>query len=182
MFLGIGSNHNREQNVQLALQRLQAIFGEIRVSPVYVCEPYPAKSLSAQERKHYSYFNLVVEIATDMPLPALKERLRGIEQGCGRERKARLLVCALDIDVLLYGEVIGEVDGMVLPHPNLDRLIYVLLPLARLAPELQHPLLKQSMADLWQAFEASVPEAGRAALQDALRSERVLSIQDRLIV
>ncbi|HVL01699.1 MAG TPA: 2-amino-4-hydroxy-6-hydroxymethyldihydropteridine diphosphokinase [Dongiaceae bacterium] len=172
VFLGLGSNCNREQNLLAALRMLREAFGVLRVSPVYSSEPHPALSLPTLEPERQHYFNLVVEIRTDLPVVTLKKRLLEIERACGRVRGTRMLACPQDIDILLYGDVVGEVDGMAFPHPDIDRCAFVLLPLSQLAPTALHPRLRQSFAELWRAFDATAQPLTEVSLE---RSDAAMS-------
>jgi 2-amino-4-hydroxy-6-hydroxymethyldihydropteridine diphosphokinase len=55
----------------------------------------------------------------------------------------------MDLDILLYGDLVGEFDGVVLPRPDLARRAYMLKPMADLAPDLVHPTLRKTMRELW---------------------------------
>jgi 2-amino-4-hydroxy-6-hydroxymethyldihydropteridine diphosphokinase len=164
VFLGLGSNCDRESHLRAALQQLRETFGVVRTSPVYTSEHHDPL-LSKLERQRYRYFNQVVEIDTDWPVAKLKERLCEIERCCGRIRgDTTSLACPLDIDILLYGQVVGEVDGVRLPHVDVGRRAYVLRPLSQLAPKLRHPQTQQSFADLWREFDASAQPLTEVAL------------------
>lgn len=148
VYLGLGSNHEREQQLRVALDALQQQFGAIRVSPVFESEPLGQSAAP--------YFNLVVEIATDVPVGRLKALLRRIEDAGGRLRDAeKSLLCPLDIDILLYGNAVGNIDGVSLPRHDILTRAYVLLPLSLLAPDLVHPQLHHSIGGLWGDFDKS---------------------------
>lgn len=149
VFLGLGSNHDRERNLCSAIELLSAAFGSLQRSSVYESAPHGHAGAP--------YFNLVVMLETDTSVAALKQQLREIEARCGRDRDGAPGVCALDIDLLLYGDQVGEVDGVQLPHRDVLSRPYVLQPLAELAPELPHPVERQSFKILWQRFPVAVP-------------------------
>jgi 2-amino-4-hydroxy-6-hydroxymethyldihydropteridine diphosphokinase len=95
------------------------------------------------------FFNLVVTGLTDLPLMELDRRLKLIEADNGRyapERKG----LPLDIDVLLYGDQVGNFDGLVLPRAEILKNAFVLWPLALLAPDVEHPGVQRRFADLWR--------------------------------
>ena len=160
VFLGLGSNQDRERNIRAALELLRQAFGEIAVSPVFESAPVvvPRDASVASS----SYFNLVVAIETALPVPELKQILCEIERQCGRVRaELKAPGCPLDIDLLLYGDAVGELEGVVLPHPDVLRRAYVLLPLSLLSPQQQHPQQQKTFAELWTAFDGSSSLLGK---------------------
>lgn len=142
VFLGLGSNEARERNLAAALVALQRI-GPAICSPVYESEPLLGTGKP--------YFNIVVKLETDLPAGELKLALRAIEQDSGRVQDCSSC-CPLDIDILLYGDCVGVVDGVTLPHPDVLRRAYVLRPLSDLAPDHVHPVKHQTLQDLWQTY------------------------------
>jgi 2-amino-4-hydroxy-6-hydroxymethyldihydropteridine diphosphokinase len=89
-----------------------------------------------------------------LSLAELDQRLKAIESANGRyapERKA----LPLDIDVLTYGDQVGDFAGLQLPRPEILRNAFVLWPLALLAPAVQHPQAGQSFAQLWEQAQIS---------------------------
>lgn len=132
VYLGLGSNIDRERNIRAGLDALDAGFGPLAVSPVYDCE---AVGFEGQP-----FLNLVVGIDTELPVGALARQLRQLEYQHGRPENApRFSPRHLDIDILSYGEVCGTVDGVLLPRPEILDNAYVLYPLADLAPQCLHP-------------------------------------------
>lgn len=149
VFLGLGSNHDRERNLCSAIVLLREALGSLQCSSVYESAPHGHAGAA--------YFNLVVMLETDVPVAALKQQLREIELRCGRDRDGVPGVCALDIDLLLYGDQVGEVDGIQLPHRDVLARAYVLQPLAELAPEQLHPVEQLAFKTLWQRFPVVAP-------------------------
>jgi len=72
----------------------------------------------------------------------------GIESDMGRIRKKRWEARIIDLDILLFGQEILEYDNLVIPHPLLHKRRFVLEPLAQLAPDLVHPVLKVTIGQL----------------------------------
>ncbi len=89
------------------------------------------------------YVNAVARVRSALDPAALLERLHAIEAAFGRVRHERNEARVLDLDLLLYGDLVleGQDGGPVLPHPRMHRRHFVLMPLAELAPDLVHPLL-----------------------------------------
>lgn len=147
VFLGLGSNVDREQNISHALDRLLQYFGQLSVSSVYESE---AVGFSGAP-----FLNLVVAVTTELSVAEIMEELRSIENDCGRRRDVpRFSDRTLDIDLLLYGDTVGEVDGVTLPREDITRYGFVLRPLAEVAGERVHPSINACYADLWSRFEA----------------------------
>lgn len=142
VYLGLGSNIERERHILAALDALADAFGELDCSPVFESEPVGIRS--------GCFFNMVVHLRTALPLAELQQRLKAIEQQEGR-LQAGPRELPLDIDVLLYGEQTGEFDGVILPRPRILDSAHVLWPLAVLAPELCHPGSDACYAGLWRA-------------------------------
>ena len=142
VYLGLGSNIERQCHLLAALDALATEFGELNCSPVFESEPVGIRS--------DCFYNMVVHLRTNLTLPELVRRLKAIEA-----QEGRLLAgpheLPLDIDVLLYGRLVGEFDGIVLPRPRILECAHVLWPLALLAPELRHPGSPSSYAELWRA-------------------------------
>lgn len=142
VYLGLGSNIDRERHLCAGLDALRELLADMRCSPVFESQAVGIKS--------GPFFNLVVTGYSELPLGELDRRLKFIEADNGRyapERKG----LPLDIDVLLYGERVGNFDGLVLPRAEILRNAFVLWPLALLAPEVRHPAEGRSFAELWQA-------------------------------
>ena len=138
--LGLGSNVERERHLHAGLDALAGFLHDLRCSPVFESEPVGIKS--------GPFFNLVVSARTDLPL-AERACDSSIEADNGRyapERKG----LPLDIDVLFYGDLVGDFDGLVLPRAEVLKNAFVLWPLSELAPNLEHPVARQPLGDLWR--------------------------------
>lgn len=141
IFLGLGSNSERDLRLHAGLEALAAFLQDLRCSPVFESRPVGIKSAN--------FYNLVISARTDLPLAELDRRLKCIEADNGRyapERKG----LPLDIDVLLYGEQVGNFDGLVLPRAEILKNAFVLWPLALLAPAVSHPEAGRPFAELWR--------------------------------
>lgn len=155
VFLGLGSNQKPEFHIARALDALWQSFGELKISPVY--------ESAAVGFSGANFLNLVVEIETPLAVKDLLQTLRAIENDNGRDRSApRFSGRTLDIDILLYGNVVGEVDGVTLPREEILTNAFVLQPLADLAPDLLHPKINQLMADLWRDYDKNQQQLWRS--------------------
>ncbi|WOC80477.1 2-amino-4-hydroxy-6-hydroxymethyldihydropteridine diphosphokinase [Stutzerimonas frequens] len=140
VLLGLGSNVRREPHLHAGLDALAELLVEMRCSPVF-------ESL-AVGYKGDNFYNLVVAGKTELPLTELDRRLKFIEADNGRYAPDRKGL-PLDIDVLLYGELVGNFHGLLLPRAEILKNAFVLWPLALLAPAVRHPAAGASFAELW---------------------------------
>lgn len=146
VYLGIGSNIDREKNIRGALRALEQRYGDIMVSPVY--------ESAAVGFEGDPFYNLVVAIDTDKPVGALAAELRAIEEAWGRDRRSpKFSSRTLDIDILTWGNACGEVDGVNLPRDEILKQAFVLKPLADLAGNDRHPETIRPYAEHWEAFD-----------------------------
>lgn len=146
VFVAAGGNIDPARRLPQALTGLHAAFGELRVSPCYANAAF---GFAGDD-----FHNLVVAFDTVLPLSAVLARLHAIEEACGRDRHAaKWAPRAMDLDVLLFGDEVGEFPGAVLPRPDLVKRPYMLGPMAELAPAVVHPTLGRTMAELWAVFD-----------------------------
>ncbi|MEY4640087.1 MAG: 2-amino-4-hydroxy-6-hydroxymethyldihydropteridine diphosphokinase [Pseudomonadota bacterium] len=144
--LSLGSNHDAEANLSSGLDELLLQFHDLALSSVF--------RSAAKDSGAADYLNMAVGVETDMPLQELNKLLKKIEDKHRRERGTpKSTRVTLDIDLLLYGDRSGNVDGLMLPRPEILSAAYVLWPLSQIANKKKHPALKQSYAELWEAFD-----------------------------
>lgn len=157
VFLSLGSNIEREHHISLALNELRAAFGEISCSPVYESE---AVGFNGDP-----FYNLVVGIETEQAIGHLNTFLHRLEDQHGRIRgEEKFSARTLDIDILLYDDWVGTFDKVNLPRGEILKHAFVLLPLADLIPQEQHPIEHKSYAELWQNFDKSSQKLWQVAL------------------
>ena len=128
-YLSLGSNVGDRAAHLAAGVELVAAGEAVRISRVYETEPVGGV---AQD----DFWNLVIELETDATPRELLERARGAEAARGRARDVRWGPRTLDVDVLLVGELVSEDPEITVPHPRMFERLFVLVPLAELAPEL----------------------------------------------
>ncbi len=146
--LSLGSNIDPAANIREAVNVLRASHGPLRVSPVYESE--------AVGFEGDNFLNLVVAMEVDTCLESLATELKGLEQRQGRDRSAGGFAArTLDVDILTYDDLQGEVAGMRLPRPEITCYAFVLQPLADLLPDTRHPVLGKTYRDLWEEFRCS---------------------------
>ncbi|MFO7602429.1 MAG: 2-amino-4-hydroxy-6-hydroxymethyldihydropteridine diphosphokinase [Gammaproteobacteria bacterium] len=144
-YISIGSNIEPQRHIRLAVQALRETFGALDISPVYESE--------AVGFEGDKFYNLVVGLATDMSVGEVNGCLHAIEDRYGRERQGpRFSSRSIDLDLLLYNDLKGIYDGVLLPREEVPHHAHVLCPLADLIPTAVHPVLNKSYQQLWQEF------------------------------
>jgi len=146
VFLGLGSNLDREKNIRAGLDALKKLFGDLKLSNIYESESVGFKGSN--------FYNLVVSLQADLTIAELSEALKKIEDENGRVRTGpKYSPRTLDIDILTYGDFVGIEAGVELPRAEITENAFVLLPLSELAPDALHPYLKKSYAELWASYD-----------------------------
>jgi 2-amino-4-hydroxy-6-hydroxymethyldihydropteridine diphosphokinase len=151
LYLGLGSNVRPAHFLPVGLAALERLLGPLRCSETY--------QGAAMGFAGDPFWNLVVMAHTTLSVGSLQGALRDIEYAHGRPRQAlRDTPRTLDIDILLYGDAVGLIDGVELPRDEILRHAFVLRPLAELAPDAVHPVTGDTYLELWQRFDqASQP-------------------------
>ena len=140
--VSIGSNIERERNVRDALTALGKTFGKLLRSPVYESVAYGFNGPP--------FYNLVVVFKTPLDVRAVREKIQAIENQQGREMgENRSGSRSLDLDLLLYDDVVFHDQGLDVPRREIFEHAYVLKPLADLLPVTPHPVTGESFADIW---------------------------------
>ena len=143
-YLLLGSNlGNREKYIADAVNLLHKNVGEIlKVSSIY-------ETAAWGKTDQPGFLNIALELSTVLNPLQLLETVLKIEADLGRVRYEKWGERLIDIDIILYGDmVINEVGKLQIPHPEMQYRKFVLLPLAEIAPAVIHPVLKKPISEL----------------------------------
>ncbi len=145
-FISIGSNIDKDKNTLISLQELERHFGELTISSIYESEPVGFIG--------DSFYNLVVGFNSKLSVKEVAKQLRQIELDNGRTRNSqKFSPRTLDLDLILYNDVILNDGRLQIPRDEIERYAFVLEPLAEIAPNLTHPISHISYAELWEKFD-----------------------------
>ena len=155
-YLALGSNlGDRKENLHEALSRLRARGVEVgRVSAFLETDPVGAPPGTETLR----YLNAAAQIRTTLSPRSLLNLLLEIEREMGRARKAgeQNAPRGIDLDLLLYENLILKEPGLQIPHPRLHLRFFVLSPLKEIAPNAEHPVFQKSISDLCADLEVTL--------------------------
>ena len=147
-YLGIGSNLDAEENIQLAVRELRERFSVQKISTVY-----RSKALGFAGA---DFLNMVVSIETKISPTVLCGQLEQIHELAGRRRQSEKFIArTLDIDLLLYDQLVVNEAPVRLPRKDVLQYSFVLKPLAEIAPDFRHPETGKSLLEHWQEFDAA---------------------------
>ncbi|MCO7127751.1 2-amino-4-hydroxy-6-hydroxymethyldihydropteridine diphosphokinase [Sporolactobacillus shoreicorticis] len=145
-YLGLGSNiGDRAGYLKRALEALQAEqkINVVRCSSIYETDPYGRV-------EQPDFLNMIVQIETLFPSIALLHKLQKIEAKLERMREVHWGPRTIDLDLLVFDQMISYSEELSLPHPEIARRAFVLKPLAEIAPHLIVPRINRSVMEMWQ--------------------------------
>jgi len=143
-YIGIGSNRGDRKNfLESAIDTINLDrFCKIDiVSPVYETKPIGYKDQG-------NFLNAVIKLATDYPLSGLFEFFKHIEKELGRNKTFKWGPREIDLDILLYNDLIYTDKNITIPHIGIPERDFVLIPLCDINPELVHPTLGIKMSEI----------------------------------
>lgn len=146
LYLSLGSNEgDRELLLRSAIDAIGQLIGPVdSISPFVETEPWGFES-------PHPFVNTALSVETSLPAMDVLERTQSIERQLGRRRKSiagRYEDRPIDIDLLLYGDLVLTSERLILPHPLLPERLFVLEPLAEIAPQILHPTLGKTIQTL----------------------------------
>jgi len=145
IYLGLGSNlGDKDAYLKQAIVQIEEQIGPIVARSVFfVSEPWGFES-------HHEFLNACLAADTTLNPEECLHLLQGIEKALGRPKKTSGAYKdrVIDLDILFYDDLVFESDKLTLPHPLLHKRIFVLKPLAEIAPNLLHPVLGKSIREL----------------------------------
>lgn len=145
-YISIGSNIDKEIHIPASLRALESCFGDLSISSIYESE---AVGFTGN-----TFYNLIVGFDSDLDVKTVAKQLRQIELDHGRSRNSeKFSPRTLDLDLILYGDLIVNDGRLQIPRDEIERYAFVLEPLAEIAPDLKHPVSHISYADLWEKFD-----------------------------
>lgn len=148
VYLGLGSNIDPEANLRIAIAALRRHYGDLAISNTY--------RNAAVGFEGDDFLNLVVGFDSDEQPLEIQRRIEAIHAMSGRQRGgARFASRPLDVDLLLYGELVIDKPPLRLPRSDVLEYSFVLRPLAEIAPELVHPVTGRTMLDHWQECDTA---------------------------
>lgn len=158
-YVGLGSNlGEREHLIRTAAERLNLIPGTelVRVSSLYDTKP-------VGDIEQPDYLNAVALVLTELDPERLLWNLLLIERELGRSRRRRWEPRPIDLDLIFFDNAVVEKPGLTVPHPEAHKRAFVLVPMSELAPNLVHPVLGKTMAELLGELkvQGSVKRKGR---------------------
>ncbi len=146
-YLDLGSNIDKAANVRRGVEKVAQRFRLLRKSSVF--ETAPVGYLDQE-----SFYNLSLEIETELEPEEIRAQLAAIESDLGRVRTANK--CGprtLDLDLILLGTRVEQGHDWKLPHPQLESQPFVLVPLHQLSPDLRHPVRGCTLSELLAELE-----------------------------
>ena len=150
VYVGCGSNVERETRLRQAIAALRERFGRVELSPVY--------DSAAVGFDGFDFLNLVVGLDTELGVEAVNAVFRDIENQLGRDRSLpKFASRSIDLDILPYDDPVLNTSGIRVPRPEILENAFVLKPLQDLAPDTPHPETGETYAVLWQRMAPTAP-------------------------
>jgi len=147
IYLALGTNlGDRSANLRAAIKALSSEINVIAESKIYETPPWGYENQPA-------FLNMAVKCETNLEPKSLLKRLKQLEVRLGREQSFHWGPRLIDIDILFYDDLILNTEPLTLPHPRLHERAFVLVPLADIAPDFIHPVLKKTIKELLASMD-----------------------------
>lgn len=155
VYLSLGSNlGDREGNLRAAISKLSGVGTVTRVSSWFETEP-------VEFLEQPWFFNCAVELETELTPHELLDAMLAIEKAMGRRRIQPKGPRLIDLDILLFGDVVMSDELLTIPHPALHERRFVLEPLAEIAPEVRDPRTKKKIVELLRELPTGTGQVRR---------------------
>ena len=156
VYISLGTNIDRDFYLNQGLNALSKNFGTLTLSSLFESE--------AVGFVGSAFYNLVIGLSTNKSVQQVATILREIEFANGRSQQAKKFSSrTLDLDLLLYDQLILEQPAQI-PRDEITKNAFVLWPLAEIAPQLMHPILKKNYQQLWQEYDKSCQQLRKVPL------------------
>jgi len=150
VYLSLGSNlGDRAANLRAAIDRLGRVGRVVAVSSFYETEP-------VEVTDQPWFLNCAVKLETEKMPKQLLAALLEIERQMGRRRDRKKGPRVIDLDILLFGSSVIQTRGLTIPHLAMHERRFVLEPLAEIAPDVRHPVRKQTIPELRNPLSGQV--------------------------
>jgi 2-amino-4-hydroxy-6-hydroxymethyldihydropteridine diphosphokinase len=149
-YVGLGSNlGDRKRHLKEAIRKIESChsISLVRASPLYLTKPVEV------EEPQNDFLNAVIKIRTTLKPEPLLNFLKEIEKRFGRKVDSHLKPRNLDLDILLYDDLILQTETLTIPHPRLTLREFVLAPLLDIEPKLQNPVDGKSLNSYYQKLK-----------------------------
>lgn len=148
IYISLGSNIEREAHTRAGIRALQQAFGELELSSVYESESVGFAG--------DAFYNMVIACDSHEDVHTTNKKLAEIEDANERDRSGpKFSSRTLDLDLLLYDDLVLSENNLTLPRDEILKNAFVLWPLAEIAPDLKHPVVNKTYAELWADFDRS---------------------------
>jgi 2-amino-4-hydroxy-6-hydroxymethyldihydropteridine diphosphokinase len=142
VYLGLGSNvGDKERNIRKAIELIDQECTVLKKSKLYKTDP-----VGYMEQDWF--LNRVIEVETSRKPKELLRFLKSIEKKLGRQKTVKNGPRTIDIDILLYDDILLDSESLTIPHPRLHKRLFVLGPLSDMCPDCIHPKLKMTVSEI----------------------------------